>query len=165
MEWTGAYYADKPTVEVSTWIDRRPEEVWRVVSDIGLMPSISDELQSVEWCDGAVGTRFVGRSKHKDFGEWEATSYVVECEEPRVFAWAVNDPAEPTAVWRFTLEPEQGGTRLRQWMQLGPGRSGLSFAIDRWPDKEQKIVFVRLREFETAMAGTVAAIKDRVEQS
>lgn len=168
MEWTGANYADKPTVEVSTWIDRRPEDVWRVVSDIGLMPSISDELQSVEWCDGAtrpqVGGRFVGHSKHKDFGEWETTSYVVECEEPRVFAWAVSDPAEPSAIWRFTLQSDQGGTRLRQWMQLGPGRSGLSFAIDKWPDKEQKIVFVRLREFEAAMAGTVAAIKDRVEE-
>ncbi|WP_372346530.1 hypothetical protein [Streptomyces sp. KL116D] len=33
-------------------------------------------------------------------------------------------------------------------MQLGPGRSGLSFAIDRMPEKEQKIVFVRMREFE-----------------
>jgi hypothetical protein len=48
-------------------------------------------------------------------------------------------------------------------MQLGPGRSGLSFAIDQMPEKEQKIVFVRLREFETAMTGNLAAIKDRVE--
>ena len=29
---------------------------------------------------------------------------------------------------------------------MGPARSGLSHAIDRMPDKEQKIVFVRLRE-------------------
>ena len=34
---------------------------------------------------------------------------------------------------------------------MGPGRSGLSFAIDRMPEKEQKIVFVRMREFETKM--------------
>jgi hypothetical protein len=31
------------------------------------------------------------------------------------------------------------------------------------PDKEQKIVFVRMREFENSMTATIAAIKDRVE--
>jgi hypothetical protein len=161
MEWTGARYADKPTAEVSTWIDAAPAVVWPVVSDIAVMPSLSAELQSVEWRE--VGRTFVGKSKHDAFGEWETTSYVVECEEPRVFAWAVQDPAAPSSVWKFTLEPHDGGTRLSQWMQMGPGRSGLSFAIDRMPEKEQKIVFVRLREFETAMTGNLAAIKDRVE--
>ncbi len=167
MEWTGARYADKPTVEVQAWVDADPERVWSIVSDVRLMPEMSRELQSVEWCDGvegaAVGRRFVGRSKHDALGEWETTSQVVECDAPRVFTWAVSDPETPTALWRFTLEPENGGTRLRQWMRLGPGRSGLSFAIDQMPDKEQKIVFVRLREFENAMTGTLAAIKARAE--
>lgn len=167
VEWTGARYADHPAAEVTTWIDAAPEAVWPVVSDIALMPSMSSELQSAEWCDAAtgpeVGRSFVGRSKHDALGEWQTTSYVVECAAPRVFAWAVQDPAEPSATWRFTLEPEAGGTRLRQEVRMGPGRSGLSLAIDRMPDKEQKIVFVRMREFETAMAGTVAAIKERVE--
>ncbi|KZB79400.1 SRPBCC family protein [Amycolatopsis regifaucium] len=168
MEWTGAKYADRPTVEVQAWVDALPERVWAIVSDVRLMPEMSPELQSAEWCDGtvgdaAVGRRFVGRSKHDALGEWETTSYVVECEAPRVFTWAVQDPATPTALWRFTLEPENGGTKLRQWMRLGPGRSGLSLAIDRMPDKEEKIVFVRLREFENAMTGTLAAIKERAE--
>ncbi|MEV6912524.1 SRPBCC family protein [Amycolatopsis sp. NPDC051071] len=167
MEWTGARYADKPTVEVQAWVDADPERVWSIVSDVRLMPEMSHELQSAEWCDGAesaqVGGKFVGRNKHDSFGEWETTSHVVECDAPRVFTWAVQDPETPTALWRFTLEPENGGTKLRQWMQLGPGRSGLSFAIDQMPDKEQKIVFVRLREFEHAMTGTLAAIKARAE--
>jgi hypothetical protein len=87
----------------------------------------------------------------------------VECEAPRVFAWAVQDPEQPSAVWKFTLAPDDGGTRLSQWMRMGPGRSGLSFAIDRMPEKEQKIVFVRMREFETAMEHNLAAIKARIE--
>ncbi len=49
MEWTGARYADMPTVKVQTWIDAPPDRVWRVVADISLMPELSDELQSVEW--------------------------------------------------------------------------------------------------------------------
>jgi uncharacterized protein YndB with AHSA1/START domain len=167
MEWTGARYADKPTVRVETWIDASPRRVWELVSDIELMPTMSQELQSIEWLDGAsepaVGARFVGRSKHEALGEWATTSQVIECEPERVLAWAVEDPANPTAIWRFRLEPKDGGTQLSQWMQLGPARSGLSFAIDRMPDKEQKIVFVRMREFERNMAFTLQQIKKLAE--
>ncbi|WP_432176361.1 SRPBCC family protein [Streptomyces sp. Tue6028] len=167
MEWTGAVYADRPTVEVTTWIAATPERVWQLVSDVELMPGMSSELQSVEWLDGAtgpaVGARFVGRSRHDSFGEWATTSTVVEAEPGRLFAWAVEDPAHPSAVWRFRLEPKDGGTELTQWMQMGPGRSGLSHAIDAMPEKEQKIVFVRMREFERNMTVTLEHIKNLAE--
>ena len=167
MEWTGARYADKPTVEARIWIDAPPARVWELVSDIGLMPSMSSELQSVAWLDGAngptAGARFTGRSKHEAMGEWETTSYIVEFEPERVFGWAVGDPADPSALWRFRLEPKDGGTELSEWMQLGPARSGLSFAIDQMPDKEQKIVFVRMREFERNITATLDQIKARAE--
>ena len=167
MEWTGARYADKPTVEVRIWVDAPPARVWELVSDIGLMPSMSSELQSVAWLDGAngptAGARFTGRSKHEALGEWETTSYVVEFEPERVFGWAVGDPANPSALWRFRLEPKDGGTELSEWMQLGPARSGLSFAIDRMPDKEQKIVFVRMREFERSITVTLEQLKALAE--
>lgn len=169
MEWTGARYADKPTVEVPIWIATPPERVWELVADIELMPRMSSELQSVEWLDGrtgpALGARFVGRSKHEALGEWATTSHVVQYAPPRVFAWAVEDPEHPAAIWRFTCEPQDGGTLLRQWMQLGPGRSGLSLAIDRMPEKEQKIVFVRMREFETSIAATLEEIKKLAEDT
>jgi len=167
MEWTGARYADKSTVEVQTWIDAPPQRVWQIVSDVELMPTMSSELQSVEWLDGAFGpsvvARFIGRSKHEALGEWSTTSHVIECEPQRVLAWAVEDPANPTAIWRFRLQPRDGGTELSQWMQMGPARSGLSYAIDRMPDKEQKIVFVRMREFEQNMASTLEHIKKLAE--
>jgi Polyketide cyclase / dehydrase and lipid transport len=167
VEWTGARYADKPTVQVQTWIDASPQRVWELVSDIQLMPTMSQELQSIEWLDGAtepaVGAKFVGHSKHEALGEWSTTSHVIEYEPERAFAWAVENPADPTAVWRFRLEPKDGGTELSEWMQMGPARSGLSFAIDRMPDKEQKIVFVRMREFEQNMAFTLQQIKKLAE--
>ena len=167
MEWTGARYADTPTVQVQTWIDAPLDRVWAVVSDIQLMPTMSQELQSIEWLDGAtepsVGAGFVGHSKHEALGEWSTTSEVIECEPERVLAWAVEDPKNPTAIWRFRLEPKDGGTELSQWVQLGPGRSGLSFAIDRMPEKEQQIVFVRMREFETNMTATLEHIKTLAE--
>jgi uncharacterized membrane protein len=164
MEWTGARYADKPTVEVRTWIGAPWEQVWALVCDVELMPSMSDELQSVEWLDGvtepALGARFLGRSKHEELGEWETTSHIIELEPGRVLAWAVEDPTHPSAIWRFRLESKDGGTELSQWMQMGPARSGLSYAIDRMPEKEQKIVFVRMREFERNITATLERIKE-----
>ena len=169
VEWTGARYADGPSAEVETWVGAPPERVWAIVSDIEAMPAMSPELQSVAWCDAggggpAVGRGFTGTNRHPAMGEWTTTSHIVECEPARAFAWAVGDPERPGATWRFTLEPDDGGTLLRQWMRMGPGRSGLSQAIDRMPEKEQKIVFVRLREHERAMTGTVAAIKELAER-
>jgi uncharacterized membrane protein len=167
MEWTGARYADTPTVEVRTWVSAPPARVWEIVSDIRLMPAMSGELQSVEWLDGAsgpaTGARFAARSRHEALGEWDSTSQVVECAPERVFGWAVGDPADPAARWRFRLEPKDGGTELSEWVQLGPGRSGLSLAIEQMPDKEQKIVFVRMREFERNMTFTLDQVKALAE--
>ncbi len=167
MEWTGARYADGPTVEAQTWIDASLTAVWAFVSDIELMPGMSDELQSVAWtatdASPDVGSTFVGTSKHPALGEWSTTSHVVEWDPPTAFAWAVTDPDHPSATWRFTLAESDGGTILRQWMRLGPAPSGLSIAIEAMPEKEEKIVFVRMREFEIALTATVAEIKRRVE--
>ncbi|MEU3852175.1 SRPBCC family protein [Streptomyces sp. NPDC029554] len=167
MEWTGARYADRPTVEVTTWVAAVPERVWPLVSDVTRMPEFSEELQSAHWVGGArepvVGARFVGRNRHDALGEWETTCTVLSCDPGREFSWAVGDPAEPSAVWRFALEPGDGGTTLSQWIRMGPGRSGLSFAIDAMPEKEQKIVFVRLREFERGMTATLERIRQQVE--
>lgn len=167
MEWTGARYADRPTVEASTWIDATSARVWSLVCDINLMPTLSDELQSVEWAEGAdgprVGARFAGHNEHQAFGRWTSTSAIVSCDEPHEFAWAVGEPDVPAATWRFRLTPRDGGTLLHYWAQLGPGRSGLSLAIESMPDKEQKIVFVRLREFEASINKTLSAIKRLAE--
>ena len=61
MEWTGARYSDAPTAQAQTWIDAPPHRVWELVSDIELMPSLSNELESVIWLDrvtqAAVGAR------------------------------------------------------------------------------------------------------------
>jgi Polyketide cyclase / dehydrase and lipid transport len=169
MEWTGQVYADGPTAAAEIYIGAPPERVWGMVSDIFLMPELSPELQAVAWLDGeadgpAVGRRFTGRSAHPAMGEWDTISTVIQCDPSRCFAWAVGDPAHPGATWRFTLKPEGEGTRLEQWYQMGPARSGLNVAIDAMPDKEAKIVFVRLREHETAMKHNLEQIKSRAER-
>lgn len=168
MEWTGQVYADCPVAAAELHIEAPPARVWGLASDIFLMPELSSELQAVEWLDGAtgpaVGHRFTGRSAHPAMGEWDTVSTVTECDEPHRFAWVVGDPGHPSATWRFTLKPDGEGTLLEQWYQMGPARSGLNIAIDAMPDKEAKIVFVRLREHETAMRHNLEQIKSRAER-
>jgi uncharacterized protein YndB with AHSA1/START domain len=168
MEWTGQVYADAPTVAAEVYVEAPPERVWPLVSDIFLMPGLSGELRQVEWLGGATGPalghRFAGRNANPALGEWETVSTIVACDEPRCFAWAVGDPDHPGATWRFTLRPDGTGTVLQQWAQMGPGRSGLNLAIDAMPEKERKIVFVRLRDIEAGLTGNLAAIKKLAER-
>ena len=168
MEWTGLVFFFFDRVSSEIYIEAPPERIWELVSDIFLMPRLSSELQEVAWRDEAAGPaagcRFAGRNANEYRGTWETVSTVVECDEPRRFAWAVGDPGRPMATWRFTLRPDGAGTVLEQWARMGPARSGLSDAIDAMPDKEQKIVFVRLREWEAAMRHNLAAIKEMAEQ-
>ena len=108
-------YADGPTAEATIHVSAPPEVLWALVSDIHLVASLSREVQEVAWLDDvrepAVGAAFKGRSRHRQVGEWSTTSRVVVCDPPRVFAWAVEDPADPAALWRFELTPRDGGTR------------------------------------------------------
>ncbi|MDD7927114.1 SRPBCC family protein [Actinomycetospora chibensis] len=167
-------YAEGPTVEASVHVAAPPERVWPLVRDIGVVADSSEELQEAHWlpapegpADGElpdVGHRFRGRNSHPQVGEWETVSEVVECDEARCFAWAVMDPANPSALWRFTLAPADGGTELRQWAQLGPGPSNLTTVIERMPDKEERIVAGRLKEFRRSIERTLAAIKEHAER-
>jgi uncharacterized protein YndB with AHSA1/START domain len=162
-------YADGPSVEVETYVDAPPSRVWELVTDIDLPGRHSNEFQGATWLDdatsAALGARFRGRNRHPAIGEWETTSVVVACDPEHVFAWAVQDPDNPSASWRFELEQEGNGTRLRQKAVLGPGPSGLSYAIEQRPDKEERIIERRLEEHRANMQATVDGIKSIAEGS
>lgn len=160
-------YADGPTAEVEVEIDAPPERVWPFVVDIDLPARFSTEFQGASWLtDGpALGATFEGTNHHPARGEWTTTSTIVVFEPMRGFGWAVSDPAHPSAEWRFTLEPVDGGRRtiLRQWGRMGPGPSGLTPAITAMPDKEERIVARRLDEWRANMQATVEGIKALAE--
>jgi Polyketide cyclase / dehydrase and lipid transport len=160
-------YADGPTAEATVHVSAPPDVLWPLVSDIHLVASLSSEVQEVAWLDEVrepvVGAAFRGRSRHRAVGEWNTTSRVVACDPPRVFAWAVEDPEDPAAMWRFELTPRAGGTDLRQWARMGPGFSFLCQAIAAMPDKEERIVAGRLREWQAAIEANLAALKELAE--
>ena len=160
-------YSECPTVEVDVLIDASPEVVWSIVSDIELPVQFSSELQRAEWVDGAsgacLGARFVGYNQHPAIGEWQTTSTVSDLEPNRVFGWSVGEPSDPSASWRFVLTPEGNGTRLTQWVRMGPARSGINIAIDAMPDKESKILRRRLEEHRANMQANLEGIKALAE--
>jgi Polyketide cyclase / dehydrase and lipid transport len=162
-------YADGPTAEATIHVGAPPEVLWPLISDIHLVASLSTELQEVAWLDDvrepALGAAFRGRSKHPAVGEWTTTSRVVECTPHRVFAWAVANPDNPTATWRFELTPRAEGTDLRQWVRMGPGESALNIAIKAMPHKEERIVAGRLREWQAAIEANLTALKELAERS
>ena len=162
-------FADCPTTEVTIDVAAPTQAVWALVSDIELSARFSNEFLGAEWLDGAsgpqVGAQFVGRNHHVAIGPWETTSTVTACDPPRTFEWTVGDLAEPAATWRFLLEPVGSGTRLTQWMRMGPGRSGINAAIDAMPDKESRILRRRLADLQANMQATLDGIKCLAEGS
>lgn len=159
-------YADGPTVEVAREIAAPVEAVWDLVADIDLPARFSAEFQGAAWLDEPprLGARFRGRNTHEAIGTWETTCTVIAYEPPRTFGWAVQDPGNPSATWRFDLEPAAVGTRLTMRARMGPGPSGLTPAIEAMPDKEERIVERRLEEWRRNMAATVAGIQELAER-
>ncbi|ETX03011.1 MAG: hypothetical protein ETSY1_01510 [Candidatus Entotheonella factor] len=161
-----ARYADGPTTEADIVIHASIGQLWRLVSDITTPVQFSEELQGVEWLDDsgpAVGARFRGRNAHDKVGEWESTSVVTRYEPEAVFEWTLGDVDYPAARWRFNLEPSDAGVTLTFSAQIGPGRSGLSPAIEAMPDKEERIVERRLAEHRANMMKTLEGIKALAE--
>jgi uncharacterized protein YndB with AHSA1/START domain len=160
-------YADSPTTEVEVLVDAPAERVWLLVTDIDLPARFSNEFKGAEWIDGQppprLGARFRGRNEHPAIGAWETTSVVVTCEPGRSFGWDVESGDSVAASWRFELEPDGGGCRLRQWARMGPGSSGLTAAIEARPDREERIIERRLGEWRRNMQATVEGIKARAE--
>ncbi|MCE1180237.1 MAG: SRPBCC family protein [Micrococcales bacterium] len=161
--------SDAPSTQATIEIEAPPEAVWSIVTDLSTAAATSTEFRGAQWLDGAtgpaVGARFLGRNAHPAAGEWETTSTVIACDVPRDFAYAVERVEDPSAVWRYVLEPVGPGTRLTQTAQIGPGRSGLSFAIDAMPDKEDRIVARRLEEHLASMEANLGHIKQLAEQA
>ena len=158
---------DGPGQMVEIDIKAKPELVWKYISDVNLSARFSEEFQSGSWDDPdaqpTVGSTFTGHNKHPQVGEWSTTSYVTEWEPPKRFGWHVSDVKDSAARWRFTIEKVPGGSRLRYHVRLGPGRSGLSPAIDSMPDKEPRIIAVRLAEHKVNMQRVIEGVQKLAE--
>ncbi|MFI6155105.1 SRPBCC family protein [Kitasatospora sp. NPDC051170] len=179
-------YAQGPGTHGEVVVAAEPGRVWELVSDIALPARLSPELQRTAWLDGAsgpaVGARFEGHNRRAGTADWRTVCEVTELVEGRVFAWGVMDAdgcyGEPVdalagalARWRFDVADladlsggGDGGVRVRLSVVIGPGRSGLSVAIDAQPQREEEFVAFRLSELRAGVEATLAGVKSLAEQ-
>lgn len=160
-------YRDQPTVEVEERVIGDPARIWELVTDIDLPARFSEELQSVEWLDGAsgveVGNRFRGHNQNAHLGEWSTQCTVVEVVPGSRWVWTVNAGDDLMATWGFEVDPGREAVTVRQWARMGPDPSGLNIAIDAMPDKEGRIISGRMAEWRKNMAANLAGIKAIIE--
>lgn len=97
-------------IAVETVYPHPPERVWRALTD-------PDELEA--WLmkndfEPRVGHRFQFRDEPRPGWRGIVDCEVLEVEEPRrlAYTWRGDEEGEPTVV-TFTLDPADGGTRLR----------------------------------------------------
>lgn len=161
-------FSDGPTTQVSRTIAARPSVLWPHVIDIDLPARFSSELEQVEWLGGAteaaVGAEFRGTNRNDALGRWQVTCRVSEVDPERAFEWEVWGDGGRISRWRFTLEPVDGGTLVRQECELGPGPSGLTMVIDQMPDREHDIIERRLADLAANMQKNVDGLADLVER-
>ena len=161
-------YHEGPGTGVSVHVDASPDAVWGVISDINLSARLGTELQKAEWIEPADGpaldATFRGFNKHEAMGmEWIVVCLVSHCDPGRSFGWQVTGDDGGPARWLFTIEPEGDGARLKFDAVMGPGRSGLSPAIDAMPEREDEIVANRLAEWARNMTKVLEGAKAEAE--
>jgi Polyketide cyclase / dehydrase and lipid transport len=169
----------------SVLVNRSPDEVYALVSDVTRMGQWSPTCKACWWDEGGgpeVGSWFTGRNETSEgrseaTGEivsartWETRSQVVAADPGREFAWEVNDG---WVHWGFTLEPAEGPegsseaagktsqrTRLTQnWRFLAKGIAGFH---ERFGDRADTEIAIRSEAAKSGIPQTLAAIKASAE--
>lgn len=91
----------------SVEVDATPEQVFALLTDLDVLPTLSPENQRCVLLDGwaslDVGARFRGDNKAGDY-EWHADCEVTVFEPGREFAYVVPPDFEHATTWRYTIE-------------------------------------------------------------
>jgi Polyketide cyclase / dehydrase and lipid transport len=154
--------------EGSITIDRAPEDVYAIVSDVTRTGELSPICQSCAWDDpaqaGTEGAWFTGHNVIGDL-EWDTRCRVVAAQPGREFAWINHGPEGTVELvfWGYAFEPDGPGTKVTESWRILPAYP--DFAAGRAPDKD---VAERLDGMaglaQTGIEQTLASLK-RVAES
>lgn len=150
---------DGAVAQVEVVLDAPPERVFALLTDVERTGGLGPENARNVWESDARGVGAVFRGTNdRDGRVWEVPCSVVEHVPPSRFAYAVGDPARPSATWSYDLAPVTGGTRVVQRFVHGPGMTYLRRAVEKHPDREAELVAGRLAELERGMRATLQAV-------
>jgi hypothetical protein len=151
---------DPLTQSDSIVINRSPEEVYDMVSDVTRMGEWSPVCKACWWEEGdgpSVGAIFVGRNETPE-RTWEMKNKVVAAERGKEFAWEVQGTH---ARWGYSFAPADAGAAVTEWWELPA--EGIAFFQDMFgPDADAQIS-VREENAISGMKETLAAIKKAAE--
>ncbi len=144
----------------SVFVAKEPDQLYALVSDVTRTGEWSPVCRSCWWDDQAgpfVGAWFTGHNETPE-RTWETRSQVVVADPGREFSWEVNNG---WVRWGFSLEPENGGTRLTEsWRFRPPGIAGFH---ERYGQDADAQIAQRSEAAHTGIPQTLAAIKKVAE--
>ena len=119
MDVSGYKHSDSIT------IDRSPDDVYAIVSDVTRIGELSPVCQTATWDDasqaGTIGAWFTGHNVIGDI-TWDTHCAVAAAEPGQEFAF-INHGREGDVElvrWGYTFEPEGDGTRVTESWQVLP---------------------------------------------
>jgi hypothetical protein len=136
------------------------ERIYALIADLPRMGEWSPECTAVEWTGSftapAVGATFIGHNVGGPGGKlkWSRSGTVLVATPGREFAFATSEGGREGVMWRYELEPVEGGTLVRE-----------SYRVD-WIPTWARIVDVptnRARELAESMQHTLARLKAAAE--
>jgi uncharacterized protein YndB with AHSA1/START domain len=147
------------TVEVAVQFDSPPEGVWDLLTDVERMAGLGPEHVRARWLAPVpeVGARFEGWNRMGD-REWNVICVVTACRRPECFGWNVGDGPLPSSTWSYRITRlDDGSSLVTQRFRHGPGVSGVSDAIERYPERADRIVAGRSDMLRVNMLSTLEA--------
>lgn len=146
------------SVEVSELLPAPPQEVYDLLTDVARLGGLGPENTRSEWESDARGAGAVFRGWNVLGGRsYDVPCTVVTADPPRAFAYAVGDPALPSATWSYELVETVGGTRVTQRFQHGPGPTFLRRAVAAEPGRAADLVAERSAQVERGMRTVLQA--------
>jgi hypothetical protein len=154
----GRWWLTEDSAEIV--IEAPADQIYGMVADLTRMGEWSPECQRVEWEQGAtgpaVGARFVGHNRGGPRGlmKWSRRGRVLTAEHGREFAFVTEEGGHEGTVWRYRLDPVEGGTRVTE-----------SYEVKKIPvwARILDVPTNRHRELQEALRATLGQLKAAAE--
>ncbi len=146
-------------VEVAVRFEAPVGAVWELLTDVERMAGLGPEHVRARWLTSApaVGARFMGWNRIGQH-EWDVICVVTRCQAPRFIEWNVGEGPLPSSTWSYHLTEEgPAASSVTQRFQHGPGGSGVRDAVERHPERADRIVQGRADTLHTNMVLTLEA--------
>ena len=152
----------RTTGQVTVHVEAPPDAVYALVADVTRIGEFSPECRGAAWLDGATearrGARFRVRNVANKVSRWSRRCEVLTADPGREFTFqTVPTALYPDAtVWRYRLEPADGGTEVTE-----------SYEIVKLPPRWLGALYLRLlphhADMRPHMQRTLGAVKRTAE--